>query len=434
MAKLKKTLSKLPAKPGIYYFKNKSGKTIYIGKAMNLQNRVKSYFQKNATLYGAKAEMTGQIETIDWQIVDSEIEALIMETKYIKKYQPKYNVLSRDDKSYLYAAITKEKFPKIRILRRNQIPNAKSQISNSIGPFTDSAALKQTLNILRSAFPFCTCKTPHKHPCLNYHIGKCAGICCAKNQNRREFRITPAEYRKNINNIRGVLLGNKTMTADAIQKEMKMASANKNFERAARLRDQLYCLDNIFLHKKIIRDEVRTEKGLTGISRLLAVPEPKRIEGYDISNTQGALAVGAMAVFTNGLPDKSQYRKFRIKTVTGANDVWMIKEIVSRRLTHREWELPTLVLIDGGKAQLNAARLAMKQAKLSLPVAALAKSRQQIYFKNKIIILKRYSPALQILQRVRDEAHRFAIGYHRNLRDKKLQFTYAVKNQSRKTR
>lgn len=418
MSNIKNYLKKLPQDPGIYRFFDVDGNTIYIGKAINLKNRVKSYFQNNIGVFGAKATMIPQITKIKWQITSSEAEALILEANLVKKHQPKFNVLLRDDKTYFYVAITKENFPKIKIIHKNQIRNSQSVIRNFVGPFTDGTALRQTLKLLRQAFPFCTCKTPHKRPCLNYQIGKCTGICCTQNPKFWHFKTTPTEYRKNIKRIIKVLLGEKSEIAEQLELEMKKASQKHQFELAAKLRDQLWQLENIFSHRQVVRDETRIERGLVELANILKIETPKRIEAYDISNIQGKHAVGSMVVFTNGQPDKSQYRKFKIKTITGANDVWMLKEIVSRRLRHKEWPTPNLLLIDGGQAQLNIAQLALKQIKLNLPVISLAKKEEIIHTPQKPINLKKDSPALQILQQARDEAHRFAISYHKKLRNK----------------
>lgn len=407
---------KIPANSGIYRFFDVDGKIIYIGKAINLKNRVKSYFAKNIEVFGAKAAMIEQIAKVDWQITNSEAEALILEANLIKKHRPKFNVVLRDDKSYFYVAITDEEFSRVLIAHGTEIKNQRIKIKNAIGPFTDGTALRQTLKLLRRAFPYCTCKTPHKRPCLNYQIGKCAGICCTQNPQLWNFKTTPTEYRKNIKRIIEILLGEKSEIAKKIRLEMKNASQKHQFEQAAKLRDQLWQLENVFSHRQVVRDESRIERGLDELANILKIEMPKRIETYDISNIQGQYAVGSMVVFTDGLPDKSQYRKFKIKAIVGANDVWMLKEIISRRLRHKEWPMPNLMLIDGGQAQLNIARLALKQIKLNLPVISLAKKEEVIFATHGTIKLKKDSPALQILQQARDEAHRFAISYHRKLR------------------
>jgi len=424
MSILKASIKKAPKTPGVYFFEDSSGTLIYIGKASNLKNRLSSYFVKNAQLYGAKESLIENIHKIYWQTCESEAEALILEANLIKKFQPQYNVLMRDDKTYFYVAINKEIFPKIKLIHRSQAENN----IKLIGPFTDGKAIKQTLKFLRKALPYCTCSKKHKRPCLNYQIGKCAGICCIESNSKYKFLTQKPTYRKNIKSIELILLGQKQAILKKLTRTMEKASQDKQYEKALVAKDQIYSLNNIFSHRKIFTDEGQTIKRISDLGELLKIPIPFRIEGYDISNISGTHAVGSMVVFLNGQPDKSEYKKFKIKNIKGANDVWMLKETLSRRLNHPEWKLPDLILIDGGRAQLNIARLALSQAKKEIHVISLAKKEEVIFTPYKCIMLNRYSSALQLLQHVRDEAHRFALNYHRNLRKRQLTLHNKVDN------
>lgn len=455
--------TKIPISAGVYIFRRNT-LPLYIGKAANLRQRLASYFRERAELpmkIQRMLEEATRLETIE---TASEIEALIKEAELIKKYRPKYNLLMRDDKSYFYIGITKEPFPRIfitheprQVLRitnktelrttktyREQFRNSKNFVirrsARYIGPFTSGSALKSALKLLRRIFPFCTCGRPHKRPCLNSEIGRCPGYCCTIVASSRQLPATSkrrSEYRKNIRNIVAVLSGDRTRLVGRLKREMKEAVKKERYEEAARLRDALFGLEDVFAHRQVLHTpEARLPDGQAHypwpviLGKLQALLKTKRdisrIEGYDISNISGTGATGSMVVFTNGLPDKSQYRKFRIRTVAGSNDVAMLKEVLARRFKHSEWQQPNLLVIDGGKGQLNTAlgvirRLKAKSQKLKAPIVTALAKREEILFteKGQTIYLQRHDPTmLHLFQRVRDESHRFARAYHHKLREK----------------
>ena len=415
MLKLK---TKIPKKPGVYFFKNKKREILYIGKAADLRNRLRSYFSKSVK-DARILSMLKNAAGVSWQKTDSEIEALILESQLIKKYRPVFNVLMRDDKQYFYVVFTKENFPKIFI----------SHQQKDIGPFTNGAALKTTLRMLRRIFPYCTCKKPHNNYCLNYHIENCLGYCCLKDESGiKNYEL--GVYKENIRAIKDVLGGKRVSLAKQLEKEMKQAAKNGDFEGAIKARKQLASLNKIFKNAKIIsKPPEDSPRGVLGqLKKVLKLPQiPHRIEAYDISNIQGTRAVGSMTVFTDGQsytaepsgfrPDKSQYRKFKIKSKSSPDDTAMLKEVISRRFTHKEWPLPDLVIVDGGKAQLNATRpIVLKQ----IPIIAIAKNKkhkaEKIHAQSKgssWTVGKLPKNVQNLLVQINNEAHRFAISYYR---------------------
>ena len=445
----------IPHTPGVYFFR-KGQIPLYIGKAGNLKKRLVSYFRKNVS---AKVmELREEATSLDWIEVSSEIEALIREALFIKEHLPKYNILMRDDKNYFYVGITREEFPKIFVTHQSQqqgqITNNKSQITKSkrkattyylqpttyVGPFTSGSALRATLRILRRIFPYCTCFTPHKRPCLNSQIGRCPGFCCSKSQNQELGIRNHEEYKKNIKNITAVLSGKRTRLLTQLKKEMREAVKKQEFEKAAELRDSVAGLENVFEHKGVIEEaqinhrhsrtfaghRARWTKIEQTIQTILNSDTPiTRVEGYDISNISGTSATGSMVVFINGLPEKSEYRKFKIKTIHQPSDVDMHREVMRRRLGHPEWPYPELMVIDGGKPQLNAVEKALQESgirnqELGMKIVGLAKREEELYIEGRNVPVRLDSLPPDVMfffQHVRDESHRFAKKYHHKLRE-----------------
>jgi excinuclease ABC subunit C len=409
-----KKIDQLPKTAGVYAFSAKKG-VFYIGKAINIKERVKNHFNQPThrdNLFIKDVKKVGFFET------NSEIEALLIEAKLIKKYQPKFNIIWRDDKNYFYVAISKEDLPRVYITHQPQLK------INYIGPFVDGTALKKTLRLLRRVFPYYTVKKHSPTPCLWCHLKLCPG----PNPNK-------GEYKKNIRNLVSVLKGKKQEVLKNLKKEMKSASLNNDFEKAAKTRDQIFALEKTLAHSRILNavtpqpdfsDYKKTEKELKKILKIKT--GISRIEGYDVSNIQGKEATASMVVFINGRPEKNLYRKFKIKTIKSPNDIAMIKEALNRRLLHNEWQFPDLILIDGGKAQLNAAlncKWQMANDKLSelTRVVALAKRKNEFFIegKNEPVLLKSLPGEISnLILQIRDEAHDFAIRYHKYLRKKEL--------------
>ncbi|MBI1957414.1 MAG: GIY-YIG nuclease family protein [Candidatus Niyogibacteria bacterium] len=419
----------IPDSPGVYFFRDRTGAVIYVGKAQNLKLRLNSYF----TIAGVgddarKQAMLKEATTFDWQELGSDIEALLREAELIKKLKPKYNVLMRDDKNYFYVGFTRGKFPRVFVTHQ---PDLDSTSSVYLGPYTDGGALKLVLKSLRKAFPYCECarssRALHDRPCENAELGRCLGVCCLKKKRWRDFYPDAEErierYRASIGLLKRILAGRHTAVLRRLKKDMRKLSEARHYEEAAELRDQIDALENIFEHRAFLSrdDQAWREKGLRHLLTVLGAKSVKRIEGYDISNIQGTDAVGSMVVFLDGLPAKNEYRRFRIHLPPRPNDIAMIREIVTRRLEHREWSLPAVMVIDGGKAQLNAAMSAALRFK-KVRVVALAKREEELYLPNRTILkLKESSqPLLHLMQAVRNEAHRFALSFHRHRRAKTL--------------
>ncbi|MFH1462106.1 MAG: UvrB/UvrC motif-containing protein [bacterium] len=433
----KDKINKLPKTTGVYAFSD--GKQIlYIGKAVNIRNRVKNHLKQPTyrdNLFINQVKKIGFIRTcpelteLSTHLTShpashgSEIEALILEANLIKKHQPKYNVVWRDDKNYFYIGVTKESFPRVFIT--HQIQNTRYKIQNTkyIGPFIDGSSLKQTLKVLRKAFPYRTCKTLPKHSCLWHQLERCPAPCLMKSE--MEKARLKNECQRNIKNLALILQGKRKQALTGLKKEMKLASHSQNFERAGKIRDQITSLEKVISHSRIFEPaEVKSQQDI--LQKILNIKKPiERIESYDVSNIQGKEATGAMVVFVEGKPDKRFYRKFKIRLPEKPNDVAMIKEVLSRRLKHKEWPYPDLILIDGGIGQLNAAlKIKMQNAKCKkIKVISLAKKENKLFIENrkKPLLLKTLPrEVFNLILQLRDEAHRFAIAYHRKLRGKVL--------------
>jgi len=423
MSRIKNKLKKLPDSPGVYLMKDKEGNVIYVGKASSLSRRVRSYFSSS----GNNTEVLVLSEKIyDFEVIPvaSEAEALILENQLIKKYQPKYNVNLKDDKSYPLLKITKEDFPSIQIVREEKKKNAVY-----FGPFTNKKLLKETVRFLRKFYPVRNCRkslpSGKVKLCLQYYIGRCAGPC--------ENKITKEEYLKLVDGIIAFFEGKYKEFEEKLKKWMAEEIKNLNFEEADKIKRRLFLLNE--LSKKFpIRDEdtlykYSEENVLLNLSKILNLKKiPNLIEGYDVSNISGSLAVGSKVAFIGGMPYKEEYRRFKIKTVEKVDDYKMLEEVLIRRFDSEEErkKIPDLILVDGGKGQLNVAISVLKRYNLKIPVISLAKKEEKIYtdWKEEPIKLESSSPELQLLQRIRNEAHRFAILYHRKLRNKEFKFSF----------
>jgi len=542
---LKEQLKILPARPGVYLFKDNVGRVIYVGKASNLRNRVVSYFGAKNQLSPKSEQLVSRINDLDTIVTDTEYEALVLENDLIKKYRPVFNVRLKDDKTFPYLKIdVKSEWPTVRITRRFHKDG-----DRYFGPFISTYSLRQTLNLIRKIFPFRSCNRTitgkDTRPCLEYHIKSCVAPCIGA--------VTSDEYKDLIKEVILFLEGKQEMVIQDLKHKMQEASKHLQYEKAALLRDQIRSVEQVIESQRIavtirgdedvialaqtkdlayveiffirnnkltgrdyalldgIRDEepgqIMTsfvkqyyssassipplillqfpvdepeiisqwlsnqrnasvelrvpERGLKkqllniveenarqGLAlyqakqskmiesalvleelkdRLVLSHMPLRIEGYDISNIRGNQAVGSMAVFSKGLPKRAHYRRFRIKSVSGIDDYAMIQEVLKRRFKRSlgsgdNWSvLPDLILIDGGKGHLNAALEVLKETGIdSVSAVSLAKENEEVFVpgKSEPLNIPRTSAALHLLQRIRDEAHRFAIGYHHKLRQK----------------
>ena len=457
MSNIKDKAKDLPEKPGIYIMMDAKGDVLYVGKAISLKKRVSSYFFRSQDNPKTR-ELVGRIADIKYFTTKSEIDALILECSLIKRYRPKYNIEYIDDKSYPFIKITKDEFPSITVVR---IPPSSVQSLNSsdfilFGPYPKVDSMRETLHVICRVFPVRSCSrrinsAKKTKVCLDYHVGLCSGPC--------QHLIDREKYKALVKSIYILLKGEKIGLIKDLKKRMVRASKALHFEDAAKIRNQISGLMQLIdvsqSHSFLpgIRQpglNARRSGALQELKEKLKLDSvPQFVEGFDISNISGSFATGSVVVFKDGIPYKNGYRHFGIKTVKGANDVGMLAEIAERRYKFNKsrqstvhgqektvdrgpWtvdkntqtELPDLILVDGGVAQLKAVAAVIKGLNLKVPVISLAKKYEEIYTIDGSQIKKVYMPlvsaGLQLLQHVRDEAHRFAIQYHKLLRDKEI--------------
>lgn len=418
MAKLEKKLSELPRTPGVYFHKDKSGEIIYVGKAANLKNRVKQYFQKSRLRDAKTDALVAEIADVDWLELETEFDALFVEAEMIRRYMPRYNILLRDDKSFVYVRIDiNSDYPSVSFTRRPLDDKAKYY-----GPFLSKFTVDKALKHLRRVFPYSTHSPTNipKRACLQAQIGLCPGL---------EAGMTDIkDYRKNLSMLIQYITGKRKSLVKDIEKQMKIESKNKNFEQAAILRNKLFSLrklDSQIIFGDRENMDISKDHGLFELAGLLKISPPRRIEGFDISHMQGTDTVASMVVFVAGVPDKGEYRKFKSR-IAGNDDFAHMREVMNRRLSEsniKKWGKPNLILIDGGKGQVSSAQLALKETAHDIPIIGLAKRYEEIIVPNhgqtegfEIIRLKQSSDALKLLQRIRDESHRFAVSYHSSLK------------------
>lgn len=412
---LESKLTKLPSSPGVYFHKDASGEIIYIGKAANLRNRVRQYFQKSRYRDPKTDLLVEEIADVDWTEVETEADALFLEAELIKRYLPRYNILLRDDKSSLYVRIDyKSDYPTVRTVRRPLDDGARY-----FGPFINGYALKKALRYLRRAFPYAISRTQGtKRVSLHYHLGLDPGL--------EESRTSLIEYRANLRNLMQYLKGERVALSRSIEREMNKAASTQDFERAAKLRNQLRFMSELG-HQILFSDrelqDANRDAALTQLCQLLQLDNPpKRIEGYDISHMQGSDTVASMVVFLSGLPYKQGYRKFKMR-IAGNDDFAHVAEVITRRFREenvKKWGTADLILIDGGKGQLSAALAARNKLGHKIPMIGLAKRFEEIIIPQgsgfKVLQLPENSAVVKLLQRIRDESHRFAVSYHTHLK------------------
>jgi len=438
--KLSKKLKELPSSPGVYFHKDASGKIIYVGKAAVLKNRVRQYFQKSRNRDPKTEALVAEIADTDWMVVESEMEALFLEAEMIRRYMPQYNILLRDDKSMTYIRIDYDSdYPTVTTTRRPLDDGARY-----FGPYLSTASVRQALKLLRRIFPFATKRTPgQKRASLYYHLKLDPGL--------EEGKTSLEDYRTNLRKLMSVIQGKRTSVVKEIERDMKRAAKASDFEEAAKLRNQLFALQN--LNKQVIFSDkefldISKDHALNELVDLLGLSNfPKRIEGYDISHMQGSDVVASMVVFTNGVSNKGEYRKFKTKK-NHNNDFYNMNETLRRRLSEKNvkaWGKPSLVLIDGGKGQLDAAIKARDEANCEkIPFIGLAKREEQIVIAKDrsnvtlntevlhklggfttesedfiLVNVPHNTNIVKLLQRIRDESHRFAVSYHSVLKTKR---------------
>lgn len=412
-----KLTTKLPDHPGIYIFRGPGREVFYIGKATSLKSRVASYFRKDliATRGPILVGMVESAKSVDFIETDSVLEALILEAALIKKHQPPYNTKEKDNKSFNYVVVTKEDFPRVITMRGRNFESADSRLGRelisikySFGPFPQGSVLREALSIVRKIFPFRDkCRPNSGRPCFNAQIGLCPGVCAGT--------ISKTEYAKNIRRIKLFFEGKKKTLISGLERDMKTSAKNLKFEEAGRIKRMIFALNHI-QDVALLKADFQRASSLNPHTSI-----PIRIEAYDVAHISGTNTVGVMVVLEDGEPKKSDYRKFKISTSTN-DDNASLKEMLIRRLGHPEWPMPKIIVVDGGIAQVNTAERVLGERGMDIPVVGVVKDE---HHKPKDLWLgkkSRLMPALTIFDRAillaNSEAHRFAIGFHRQLRGK----------------
>ncbi|MDD5727403.1 MAG: excinuclease ABC subunit UvrC [Victivallales bacterium] len=418
----------IPAKPGVYVYRDRFGTVIYVGKAANLRHRMSQYFRP-ARMNRADPKQRSLLKSIyGWEYyeVKNEDEALILESRLIKQYAPQYNILMRDDKRFLLVKINlREDFPHFVLARVRKDDGCKY-----FGPFPQGAALRSTVEFLSAYFGLRSCKTPHpdaasRRHCLKRIVKDCMEPCAAK--------VSCEEYHRQVEKMLRLLNGDTATLTTELENRMQEAAAAKNFEKAARFRDVITNISSVFgsKNRSFRYQSLPAFPGaaaLADLQQTLSMPEPPQlIECFDISNILGTLAVASMVCFEAGVPARAKYRRFKIREVEQSDDFAMMREAIRRHYRRKLAEnqpLPDLLMVDGGKGQLSSALEAL--AEINCPpmkVIGLAKKQEEIFISGRAgpLVLDRHCAALRLLQTVRDEAHRFAVGYHRQLRLRRLQ-------------
>ncbi len=427
---IKKITSKLPDTPGVYFFRHGNGAILYIGKATSLRDRVRSYFSPNLITMRGKllVKMVSEFNDVDFQPTDSVLEALILEANLIKKYQPPYNTKEKDNKSFNYVVITKEDFPRVMLARGRDLEvstqveenkkelnthqvrvhkqRADWQIKYKFGPFPQGSAITEGLVLIRKIFPFRDTKCipagdqklkvgQSPRACFNYQIGLCPGVCVEK--------VSKTEYRDKVNDIVDFFRGNKKKLVKNLETRMVEFARLREFEKAGEIKRQIFALNHIHDISLIKQENIHEKDGLVF-----------RVEAYDVAHFGGKDVVGVMTVVENGTAQKSEYRKFKIKENPGINDTKALREILERRFAHQEWRFPSLVVVDGGVAQKNAAESVLEKLQLKIPVMAVVKNE---HHKPKAILGERHLLAHEsVILLANAESHRYGIAYHKKTR------------------
>ncbi len=394
--------------------KGEEGEILYIGKALSLRKRVQSYLRNRGVLPKFNL-LLAKVQDLDYIETPTEVDALLLEAHLIRKYQPRYNTELKDDKTYPLLKITGDRFPRIHLTRSKSDKKARYY-----GPYTDARLLREAVTLINTLFPLRKCQTLPKKACLYYHIGQCLAPCIKP-------EVKP-EYDRVVDEVRAFLGGGKRSFMDYLSDRMFEAARELRFEDAQFFKEQIEALGK--LKKK--RFSLRSPEAAIALSATLELKErlqmeklPEKVVCFDVSNIHGAEAVASKVAFYRELPDKLEYRRYKIRTVTGIDDYKMIQEALGRMLVAlkegRETFIPDLIVIDGGKGHLNAASQVLKREEFQeIELVSLAKRFETVYSSRLggEVPLSKDSSALHLLQKARDEAHRFAITYHRALKEK----------------
>jgi len=417
----------LPDNPGVYFYYDVAGTLMYVGKATSLRRRVASYFRAAGDGRGQRiAELVAKIARIDYVETPTVIEALVLEANQIKAHLPPYNILAKDDKSFQYLVVTNDEYPRPVVMRQLDLertgvdPFAKTSNGKFLavfGPYTSGLSLKRALELIRRTIPWSACLPGQDRACFDHQLGKCPGVCVGA--------ITKAEYRKTIRNLILFFEGKKMTIVRQLRRDMEKSAATLDFERAGKLKVQLFAIEHIRDVSLITREDA--ELPFAKIVPMGYYDLNGRIEAYDISNISGTSATGSMVVFVDGKPAKDLYRKFKIRTVKGSNDFAMMEEVMRRRLSRlgqKGWDAPVVMIIDGGEGQISVVQKVMEELGVRIPMIGIAKGfdRKQdrlVYDRSDVELHRLATRGKEIFQKARDEAHRFAVSYHRVLRAKR---------------
>ena len=438
---IQEELKNLPTGPGVYLHHNAEGEIIYIGKARNLRNRVSQYFQTGRDRSVKISMMVTHIAYFEYILTETENDALLLENRLIKKYTPRYNTLLKDGKTYPYIKLTvSEDFPRLLKVR-----NVHKDKNRYYGPYPHEQIVNEIIDLLNAVYHLRTCNRQFPRdigkgrPCLNAHIGRCDAPC--------EGKITEEEYTRRVEKVRQYLNGDSGELLGYLKEKMESAASRMEYERAGEWKELLFAARRIKMElsrrkdwkvleqneEKIRREESQTKGAVEELSQILGIPYARRMESFDISNTSGFESVGSMVVYEDGRPKKSDYRKFKIRTVEGADDYASMAEVLSRRLSHSDDssfdQIPDLILIDGGKGQVHAVLKVIESlageredALRSIIVCGMVKDDRHrtrgIMYQDREYIMERNSEAFKLVTRIQDETHRFAIEYHRKLHGK----------------
>ncbi len=433
LSQIREHIGRFPKVPGVYLMKDTDARVLYIGKAKDLRSRVSSYFQPSADLLGTRGpdicRMVDKVVDIDFIECDSEVDALLKESRLIKDIQPPHNAMLKDGKTFPYIEITTgDDFPGVFVTRTPRLKGSKLY-----GPFLSAASIRDAVNALQKVFKFRTCELDIRaddasrrffRPCLLHAINQCTAPCADI--------VSRSDYRRDIDRLKKFLASKRSILIKQLTNEMMEASEALQFENAAKLRDQVKAIKSLALSGDV-REDVQPEvfyvdprKGLEKLAQLLELDSPPRcMECMDIAHLQGTEMVGSLISFIDGRPFKPGYRRFKIKTVEGIDDYAAIREVISRRYRHAaegEELFPDVILIDGGLGQLHAGLEVFEEMDIKPPmVISLAKREEEVYIQARSapIRLPRNNNALRLLQAMRDESHRFAQHYHHMLRSKK---------------
>lgn len=403
--------NKLPETPGVYFFLDEKKTLLYIGKATSLRDRVKSYFSRDIEVTrGPKIRlMLEKCAHVAYARTDSVLEALILETNLIKENQPPYNTDAKDDKSYNHVVITKEEFPRVLVVRGRDIKQKKftEPVKYIFGPFLSGGALREAMKIVRRLFPYRDKCLPFvelsekkklgARACFSCQIGLCPGVCVGK--------VTAKEYGRTINHIRLFFEGHKGKLVQTLKREMKTAAKNLEFERAQEIKKTLFGIEHIN-DMALIKDDKRERNA-------------HRVEAYDVAHLQGESSVGVMTVVEDSLAHSDEYRQFTLRGEHNGNDLTALREILTRRLKHSEWPLPEIIVVDGSLLQSNVAEEVLAEANLFIPIVGVVKNKkhQPERLTGPQQLVKRFEKEILLAN---NEAHRFAIGFHRKRRGKEF--------------